>query len=60
MPLTVSVRRFPHILVESGIERLAVGKTNHCTDFLHILVGITLVCQQMHSLLDAVFIQQAE
>ena len=46
----VSIGRLAYILVERGIERLAVGKTNHCANLFHVLIGITLVCQQMHGL----------
>ena len=47
-----------YILIKSGIERLTIGKTYHRTDFLHILVGIPLVLQQMHSFFHTIFVQK--
>ena len=58
MLLAVAVRCFTYILIESGIERLTIGKTYHRTDFLHILVGIPLVLQQMHSFFHTIFVQK--
>ena len=59
MTFTVTVGSLAHILIERSVERLTVGKTDHRTDFLHVLVRITLVCQQVHGFLHAIFVQQA-
>ena len=48
-----------HVFIERSIERLAVGKTYHCTDLLYGIVGIAFVCHQMFGIPNPVFIQQA-
>lgn len=43
---------------ESSIKRLAVGKSYHLRNILHLHVGIATVCENAHSLLYTIFIDK--
>ena len=59
MSLPVVVGCLSHYSVKGRIERLSVGKTNHCADAFYGHVGISLVGELMHGLLYSVFVYEA-
>ena len=56
---TISVGCFTYVFIKCSVKRLTVSETNHRTDFLYILVGISFIRQQVQSIFYSVLVQQA-